>query len=701
MNEIEVLRNKVAKLVNILSEKQLRVTQRGDSAYVLYDNDQRPYLVNVPNVPENAPEELLVAIEGFLDHEVGHVLFTDPQMLATAKLTGHASLFNMVEDVRVERKMREKFAGSAKNVDDAGRYVIRKVIDKWTSKALNEGTPLDSVLIGCAIRAWSGHGVFADYMKDKWHLIPELESRIGEYCRETLKNIDTSKDALEVAEELKRRLCESQNSQGGQGQGNQRGQGDQQDGEQGQNNQQGDQNSQDDQNGQGDQDNQQSDRQGLAGAFGRKGDEDDPEEEEKGRQQGDRDGDRKEDEEGKADKSESSGENENENDQNSDSSGNGDSGDSGDDSKNDGDTNSQANANNGNDSCGDDVSEALKSDLERDEMQDFSEMLADSITRENRKAPTSIEEQEYRVYTTEFDKIAPPVVRDRIRATMALGDITKKTQGVAGVLQKKMERLVSAKSLATWTAGHRSGRLNAGALSRLVAFNDEAVFKRKHTSMTKDVAVSLLIDCSGSMNGYKIRTAIQSAYAFASVLGRMGIPFEMLGFTTGEDVRRLLCLNLNDPSAECTLDNYLQSVGHGKTRLSSLRIYVLKEFKKRFGYNEKLGMASMTYSGQKNNNVDGESVMIAVKRLMKQKAARRILMVLSDGKPTVVGARWVGEKHLKNTIEKVGKMGVECIAIGINSDAVKEFYPKYVVLRNVSELPTRVIGELETLLLAK
>ena len=674
MNEIEVLRNKVAKLVNILSGKQLRVTQRGDSAYVLYDNNQRPYLVNVPNVPENAPEELLIAIEGFLDHEVGHVLFTNPEMLATAKLTGHASLFNMVEDVRVERKMCEKFAGSAKNVDDAGKYVIRKVIDKWTSKALNEGTPLDSVLIGSAIRAWSGHGVFVDYMKDKWHLIPELEARIGEYCREALKNIDTSKDALDIAKELKRRLCDSQNSQGSQGHGNQRGQNGQSNRQDGQGDQQG---GQDGQNSQNDQDNQQNDRQdgqGSVGAFGRKGEDDA--------------------EEGKADSGESSGENKNknENSQNSDGSGN-------DDSKNDGNVDSQANASDGNDSGGDGISEALKSDLERDEMQDFSELLADSITHENRKAPMSKGEREYRVYTTEFDRIAPPVVKDRIRARVALENVIEKTQGVAGVLQKKMERLVSAKSLATWTAGHRSGRLNAGALSRLVVFNDEAVFKRKHTSMTKDVAVSLLIDCSGSMGGYKIRTAIESAYAFASVLGRMGIPFEILGFTTGENVQHLLYLN--DPGAACALDDYIQSVGREKTRLSSLKIYVLKEFKKRFGYSEKLGMASMIYSGQKNNNVDGESVMIAVKRLMQQKAARRILMVLSDGNPTVVGARFAADKHLKDTVEKVGKMGVECIAIGINSEAVKRFYPKYVILRNVDELPTRVIGELETLLLAK
>lgn len=698
MNEIEVLRNKVAKLVNILSGKQLRVTQRGDSAYVLYDNNQRPYLVNVPNVPENAPEGLLVAIEGFLDHEVGHVLFTNPEMLATAKLTGNASLFNMVEDVRVERKMCEKFAGSAKNVDDAGKYVIRKVIDKWTSKALNEGTPLDSVLIGSAIRAWSGHGVFVDYMKDKWRLIPELEARIGEYCREALKNIGTSKDALDIAEELKRRLCDSQNSQGSQGQGNQRGQNGQGNRQDGQGDQQG---GQDGQNSQNDQDNQQNDQQndqqngqGSVGAFGRKGEDD--VEEGKG-QRGDRDGDRKEDEEGKAGSGESSGENKNENGQNSDGSGNDDS--KNDDSKNDGDADSQANASDGNDSGGDDISEALKSDLERDEMQDFSELLADSITHENRKAPMSKGEREYRVYTTEFDRIAPPVVRDRLRAKVELVNITEKTQGVAGVLQKRMERLVSAKSLATWTAGHRSGRLNAGALSRLVVFNDEAVFKRKHTSMTKDVAVSLLIDCSGSMNGYKIRTAIESAYAFASVLGRMGIPFEILGFTTGENVRNLLYLN--DPGAACALDDYIQSVGREKTRLSSLKIYVLKEFKKRFGYSEKLGMASMIYSGQKNNNVDGESVMIAVKRLMQQKAARRILMVLSDGNPTVVGARFAADKHLKDTVEKVGKMGVECIAIGINSEAVKRFYPKYVILRNVDELPTRVIGELETLLLAK
>lgn len=70
-----IVREAVIKLVQVLTERKIKVTQRGSKAYVRYNRDGSPSVVNVPYIPDDASEEYLAAIQGFLDHEVAHVLF--------------------------------------------------------------------------------------------------------------------------------------------------------------------------------------------------------------------------------------------------------------------------------------------------------------------------------------------------------------------------------------------------------------------------------------------------------------------------------------------------------------------------------------------------------------------------------------------------------------------------------------------------
>ena len=78
MNRIEILREKITKLTGLLTDKKVKVTQRGAQAFVRYTKQGIPELVNVPYIPDNATQEFTQAIEGFLDHEVAHVLFSSP-----------------------------------------------------------------------------------------------------------------------------------------------------------------------------------------------------------------------------------------------------------------------------------------------------------------------------------------------------------------------------------------------------------------------------------------------------------------------------------------------------------------------------------------------------------------------------------------------------------------------------------------------
>lgn len=70
MNKVAILREKVSRLVTVLTEKKVKVTQRGAVARVEYNpTTGMPSVVNLPYIPEDADDEFISAVEGFLDHE--------------------------------------------------------------------------------------------------------------------------------------------------------------------------------------------------------------------------------------------------------------------------------------------------------------------------------------------------------------------------------------------------------------------------------------------------------------------------------------------------------------------------------------------------------------------------------------------------------------------------------------------------------
>jgi cobalamin biosynthesis protein CobT len=85
---------------------------------------------------------------------------------------------------------------------------------------------------------------------------------------------------------------------------------------------------------------------------------------------------------------------------------------------------------------------------------------------------------------------------------------------------------------------------------------------------------------------------------------------------------------------------------------------------------------------------------------MARREAGKIMLVLSDGYPAAAGNSADLRRHLKDKVKDIANSGVKIIGIGIQSEAVREFYPKSLVLNNVEQLPSVVIKELRQLLLA-
>lgn len=312
----------------------------------------------------------------------------------------------------------------------------------------------------------------------------------------------------------------------------------------------------------------------------------------------------------------------------------------------------------------------------------IGELLSDASKR-------AAELAEYLVWTKDFDDISPPDAgspKDELVTKMV-----DAVNGMVGPIQKDLERAIAARSKAIWSPGHRSGRLHNAALSRLTVFKDDRAFRRRQESRVNDVAVTLLVDCSGSMTrSNKIKTACYAAYALGVVLERIRVSSEVLGFTTSRD---------SFPHEESIEQKKL---GVEYARHEAIVMPIFKGFSERMTPLIKTRIAQMAEmeSGLSMcNNVDGESVQIAAQRLSQRTEKRKILIVLSDGYPSSSGNDATLKKHLLKSVLEVQKAGIDVLGIGIKSDAVKKFYPKSVVLQNVSDLPTTVIGEIRRLLI--
>lgn len=315
----------------------------------------------------------------------------------------------------------------------------------------------------------------------------------------------------------------------------------------------------------------------------------------------------------------------------------------------------------------------------------FDKAMAGLITGDAVETAKGVD---YLVYSRHADVIENLHVGSGYRPTMFSEDIQDKVDHMVGPLQKDLERAISAKSLAVWENGRRRGRLHSANLVRL-ATGDDRVFRRKIESETKDVAFSLVIDLSGSMHGKKITVATQAAYALSSVLERLRINHEVICFTTDDipdgDERRML--------EEETM------LGRRYSRQESLYMPVVKNFGERFGANVNQRFGWLPNTRSMRNNIDGESVEIAARRLLAQKQTGKAMIVLSDGHPAGAGDNAALRNHLKDVVKKCTQMGVNIVGIGINSEAVKEFYPKHVILNDIAELPAQVIKQLRAMLL--
>ena len=309
--------------------------------------------------------------------------------------------------------------------------------------------------------------------------------------------------------------------------------------------------------------------------------------------------------------------------------------------------------------------------------------------------PVSDADPQYMVYRTEFDEeiraedLADPQELERLRAY--LDQQLEPLKGAVSRLANKLQRRLQAQQNRSWEFDLEEGTLDAGRLARVIANPTTPLsFKVEKDTEFRDTCVTLLLDNSGSMRGRPISIAAICADVLARTLERCSVKVEILGFTTrawkgGQSREEWLA----------------EGRPQGPGRLNDLRHIIYKSADAPWR-RARPNLGLMMKEGLLKENIDGEALEWAHRRMAVRHESRKILMVISDGAPvddstlSVNPANYL-EKHLRDVIAMVEKRRqVELLAIGIGHD-VTRYYDRAVTITDVEQLAGAMTEQLAAL----
>ncbi|MDX5368504.1 MAG: hypothetical protein LPL29_03925 [Alphaproteobacteria bacterium] len=669
--KMDVLRKTAA----ILSENfGVQVYFQGSHAYT----DGK--VIVVPSLPEDAPDDLVEAIIGYIDHEVGHVLFTDfsERRPHTDPDKRVKDVTNAIEDIRQEHCMAEAYRGAGLNLEFTSAWTLKRIIANYEREG-DYFPPLNKFLLLAMARAKSfeGHVVAAEFydkvggdMKDfvemfddeirQWVTLPDVSASY-EHAKELLRRLDELA-AVESPEDYDPMKPEGSSVMPG---------------EPGEPCEPGEEGS--------------APASGVDGSDGTTA---------------------KGDEEG--DDSSSSGAGDDSDEEGDEASGSGSGGDedgdaAGSDDK-DGDGAAGGGADDKDASASGDGAENGEKPAER-KRDEYVERVAAEISKSKSNPKFGLHEtmareigdvstgvSGHRAFTTRYDVSGVPVGKSSLDE---YGKLRDEVLPHINVLYTVLTRTLLAEARSRTIYGQHDGALNASALSRL-ATGTPNIFKKRKKGKKLNTYVEVVVDQSGSMGGMKIHLATLTCIALSEALERLsgvGLKYGIVGFTCGIRDENFYRLNKKPiPPHSIPAD------AHNFHRIEPLVEYVYKTPDKPLAFARPI--IPLMKRQDMSNNADGDTLMRIAKRVMQRKEERKIIIVLSDGQPAASqGAKIRGDaagrylKYVSSLIERTP--GLEVIGIGINTTSVKTFYSRHAVVNRISDLPRVAMTELSDALLGK
>jgi len=234
---------------------------------------------------------------------------------------------------------------------------------------------------------------------------------------------------------------------------------------------------------------------------------------------------------------------------------------------------------------------------------------------------------------------------------------------IIDALENDLREIFTARRANQWKRGFRTGKRidlkkRIQEKAKKVSAADSRAWQRRELPQEKDYAITILNDLSGSMRGQKIQEDFKGKIVISEVLNRLSIKTEILGF--------------NDRLHEYQKFNEPMS----------------NEVREHMG-----GMLQEVNSARAQWTDDGWALEEASRRLGKQAATEKILIVLSDGQPEPSPSHNGQEYNLTTIVEKIIKeTNQKLIGLGIGpgTEHVRSYYPNSLANISLKEMADKL-----------
>ena len=246
--------------------------------------------------------------------------------------------------------------------------------------------------------------------------------------------------------------------------------------------------------------------------------------------------------------------------------------------------------------------------------------------------------------------------------------VAEEVKGI-GATRAALGRMLRSIDFVGWSHSEESGRLDRKALTK-VKLGATSIFSRRAAKVAERSAVTIMVDCSGSMMG-TMGMAQNVTVQLGKLLEQSRVNFAVTGFTGSEPT-----------------DNYDKK----------MRCYVedvdFIPFKNR---NESMVKAAVKLgyicNSARSGNPDYSALMFCIEEIKTQPEQRKIIFFLTD-----TGS--YSEEAMAQVQKSAGQFGVEIIAIGLGTHGINTLFKHGVDVNNLADLGSKTFKQLLTTLKA-
>ena len=260
-------------------------------------------------------------------------------------------------------------------------------------------------------------------------------------------------------------------------------------------------------------------------------------------------------------------------------------------------------------------------------------------------------------------------------------------------LVARLQRHLMARQQWDWLDEQEEGTLDTRRLSRLIVDQSTPVsYRIENDAPVRSTTVTILVDNSRSMLGRPIELAAVCVELLTGTLERCGISSEVLGFTT---------VSMYGGASKARWQEEGEPLNPG--RLNGIRHIIYKSARVP-ARRARECFAVMLKADVLKQNIDGEALQWAHKRLLKRTEEKRLLIVISDGAPSDAATLTANNKdlllrHLKSVVTDIEtRSPVHLLAIGIGHD-VSQHYSNAMMIKNAEQLGPALLEQLTRMLI--